>query len=68
MNEITSALVSIAMAIVGLAIVAVLVSKNAKTSAVVQAASAGFGNDILAAVSPVSGSGMTGYLQYPSMF
>ena len=55
MNSITSALVVIGTAIVGVAALSVLVSKNANTSQVITSASNGFGNSILAAVSPVTG-------------
>ena len=67
MNEILAGAVSIALSIVGLAIIAVLVSNRANTAGVIQAASAGFGNDLLAAVSPVTGGGGSGgYLSYGS--
>lgn len=52
-NQITT----IALAIVGLAILAVLVSKNANTSGVIGAAAGGLAQDIGAAVSPVTGGG-----------
>lgn len=50
------ALGAIAAAVVGLAIVSVLVSKNAQTPRVVQAATGGFSQIIGAAVAPVSGA------------
>lgn len=54
-------IVTIAVAIVGIAILAVLVSKNAQTPAVIKAATGGFAQDIGAAVSPVTGGlGATG--------
>ena len=56
-------IVTIAVAIVGIAILAVLVSKNAQTPAVIKAATGGFATDISAAVSPVTGGlGATGGL------
>ena len=55
MNEIWGGIVSIALAIVGIAIVSVLVSKNAQTPQVLQAASQGFAADLGAALSPVTG-------------
>jgi hypothetical protein len=61
MNEMWSSVVTIATAIVGIAILAVIVSKNANTSGVLQAATQGFATDIQAAVSPVTG-GSTGNL------
>lgn len=48
-------IVTIATAIVGLAILATLVSKNANSSGVISAATGGFAQDISAAVAPVTG-------------
>ena len=56
MSEAWQGIVSIALAIVGIAIVATLVSKNAQTPQVLRAASQGFAYDISAAVSPVTGA------------
>lgn len=58
-DNLITGLVTIATAIVGLAIFAVLVSKNAQTPQVIQSAGNALGSDITAAVSPVSG-GMGG--------
>lgn len=55
LNAFGEGLVTIALAIVGLAIVATLVSKNARTSQVAQATAGGFSESLLAAVSPVTG-------------
>lgn len=60
MNEMWTSIVTIATAIVGIAILAVLVSRNAQTPAVLQAATQGFAADIGAAVSPVTGGSFTG--------
>lgn len=49
-------IVKIVVAIIGLAIVAVLVSKNAQTSQVLSTASNAFKSIISAAVGPVSGT------------
>lgn len=57
MNNIISGVVTIAVAIVGLATLAVLVSKNANTSGVIGAAGQAFSGSIGAAVGPVSGGG-----------
>lgn len=57
MGDIGGAIAGIATAIIGLAIVAVLVSQNAQTSSVIQSAASGFGNVIGTAVGPVTGSG-----------
>ncbi len=61
MNEMWSSVVTVATAIVGLAIVAVLVSNNAQTGNVIGAATGGFANDLAAAVSPVTGGGVGGF-------
>jgi hypothetical protein len=55
MSELTKSLTAIATAIIGLAILSVIVSKNAKTTDVISAASTGLATDIQAAVSPVTG-------------
>lgn len=65
MNHFTEAFVTIVMAIVGLAFVSVLVSRNAQTSAVAQAVSSGIGNNIATAISPVSGANVSPNLSYP---
>jgi hypothetical protein len=55
MNELTHATVSIALAIVGVAILAVLVSKNANTSQVLGSAGSAFAGALAAAEGPVTG-------------
>jgi PRD1 phage membrane DNA delivery len=54
-DQLFGTVATVAMAIVGVAILAVLVSKNAQTPAVIQAATSGFASDLAVAVSPVSG-------------
>lgn len=68
MGDAVHSLVSIAIAIVGVAIVAVLVSKNTQTANVIHAAGSAFGNDLAVAISPATGSGMgvSPTLSYPS--
>jgi hypothetical protein len=56
---------TIALAIVGLGIVAVVVSRKAQTPAVIQAAGSAFGNALGVAESPVTGSGYSVNLSYP---
>jgi hypothetical protein len=58
--------VTIALAIVGLGIVSVLVSKNANTSGVIQATASGFGNSLAVAEAPVTGAHTPITLAYPS--
>jgi len=60
LNETWSGIVTVLLAIVGVAIVAVLVSQQAQTSGVISAAARGFAADIEAAVSPVTGSNALG--------
>lgn len=57
MGNIGEQVVTIATAIIGVAILAVLVSKNSNTSSVISAAGAAFSNAIGVAVSPVTGGG-----------
>lgn len=56
-EKVIEAVVAIATAIVGIAILSVLVSKQANTAQVVQAGGSAFASDIEAAVSPVTGGG-----------
>jgi len=53
-DRIITELVTIATAIVGVAIVAVIVGKNANTAAVLTAGGNAFATDLKAAVSPVT--------------
>lgn len=55
-----SAVLKVAVAIVGVAIVAVLVSRNAQTSAVINSAGSALASVLKAATGPVSNSGLTG--------
>jgi len=54
-DNLINSVTTVAVAIVGIAIIAVLVSKQAQTGAVVQNVAEGFGSAIRAAVSPLSG-------------
>lgn len=65
MSTFTEALVTIATAIVGLAIVATLVSKNAQTPQVIQASGSAFSNALAVAESPVTGAQTNINLSYP---
>lgn len=66
MNSLTEAVLTILMAIVGVAILALLVSPKAKTSEVVQALASGFGNSLAVAQSPVTGNKVNIDTSYPS--
>jgi hypothetical protein len=65
MNTMTEALVTIATAIVGLAIIATLVSKKSQTPAVIQASGSAFSNALGVAESPVTGATYNLDLSYP---
>lgn len=56
MSDIWQSLTVIALAIVGVATLAVIVSKNANTVGVVNATGAAFSNSLAVAISPVTGA------------
>ena len=56
-EQFISSAVAVATAIIGLAIIATLVSNKAQTGNVIQAATGGFAQDLVAAESPLGGSG-----------
>jgi len=55
-EQLITSVVTVLTAIIGVAIIAVLVSKNAATSQVIQAGSSGFSQALGTALSPVTGS------------
>lgn len=57
---------AIAGLLVTVAIISVVVSKNAQTPAVLQAAASGFGNSLAVAEAPVTGANTPINLSYPS--
>jgi len=57
-DQLIGGVVTVATAIVGVAIIAVLVGSNAKTSNVISAAGSAFGNALSAAEAPVTGGGL----------
>jgi hypothetical protein len=65
MNQITEMLVTIAVAIVGLGIVSVLVSRKSQTPQVIQASGSAFSNALAVAESPVTGATYNIDLSYP---
>lgn len=67
-ESLTNSVVSIATAIVGLALVAVIFGTNSKTATVIQAGGSALAQDISAAVSPVTGGGFTSGLSLPTTF
>jgi PRD1 phage membrane DNA delivery len=66
MDRITEGIVTVFIAIIGVAILSVLVSPKARTSQVIQATASGFGNDLGVAVSPVTGNQYAINLSYPN--
>lgn len=60
MGEIGTAITSILMAIIGVAIIAVLVSPRAQTGNVLSAGGTAIGNVLSSALSPVTGGGTVG--------
>jgi len=67
-DSLVNALVSVALAIVGVATISVIVSKNANTTAVISSASQGFSGALSTALSPVTGNtgagNFSGFGQY----
>ena len=61
MDQFWPTISGVAALIIGLAAVAVVLSPKATTSQVIQSGSSGFAQLIGAAVSPVTGGGMTGF-------
>jgi hypothetical protein len=59
-NELITGTFTVLLAIVGVAIIAVLVSRNANTTGVLSAGSGAFSQSLGAALSPVTGSGSLG--------
>jgi uncharacterized membrane protein len=66
MSQATEAIVTILTAIVGVAILAVLVSKRSNTAGVLQAAGSAFSNALGVATQPVTGSQIAFNVGYPS--
>lgn len=66
MSQLTEALVTIGVAIVGVAILAVIVSRNSNTTGVLQAMGTAFSSALGVAVSPVTGSNVAPNMTYPS--
>jgi len=66
MNSTISAIVQIATAIVGVAILAVLVSRQSNTSGVIKSAGDAFSGALTAAVSPIAGNYAQTYGFQPS--
>lgn len=61
MTEFWNSVVTIVLAIIGIAGLAVILSKNSNTTGVLQAGGSSVGNLLGVALSPVTGSGSTGF-------
>lgn len=57
-DSLITSVVTVLMAIVAVAIVAVLVSKSATTGSVISAGSGGFSQDLSTALGPITGGGL----------
>ena len=58
-DHLIGSIVTVLTAIIGVAIIAVLVSQKAQTGSVISAAGSAFANDLSAAVAPVTGAQAT---------
>jgi hypothetical protein len=61
MNNVTESIVTILTAIIGVAILSILVSRNAQTSSVISSAASGFSKILGTAEAPVTGNGFSSY-------
>jgi PRD1 phage membrane DNA delivery len=59
-DQLITSVVTVLTAIIGVAIIATLVSKNANTSQVIQAGGSAFSSALGTALSPVTGSSFSG--------
>lgn len=66
MNSFFEAATTIALAVIGLGVVSVVVSRNAQTPAVIQSAASGLANNIGVAESPVTGNRVQLTTGYPA--
>ena len=67
-TELFKELATVLLGIVGVAIIAVIVSKNSQSPAVIQSAGSAFSNALDVAVSPVTGNSSPPNLSYPNQF
>jgi lipoprotein signal peptidase len=65
MSNLTEMLLTIGMGVIGVAFLALIVSKNSNTAGVIQASASGFGNTLDVAISPVTGATVAPNLAYP---
>jgi hypothetical protein len=60
-EQLITSIVTVLTAIIGVAILAVLVSKQSQTSSVISSASKGFSTDLGVALSPITGGGLSNF-------
>lgn len=61
MNQLVNSLTVLLAAIIGVAILSVILSKNSNTTAVIDSSASGFGKLLNAAEAPVTGSSFGGF-------
>lgn len=66
MHPLVEAIVTISLAVIGLGVVSVIVSKNANTTGVIQAGASALANNIGVAQSPVTGNSVSINTSYPN--
>lgn len=66
MNSFAEGAATIVLAVIGLAMVAIIVSRKSNAGGIIQAAASGVSNAIGVAISPVTGSSPSFDLSYPS--
>lgn len=65
MNSFMESVATIGLAVIGLAMVAVLISRRSNTAGIIQAGASGLANNIGVAISPVTGGSFSLDLGYP---
>lgn len=68
MNSFVEGVATIALAVIGLAMVAVLISRNSNTAGVIRAGASGLANNIGVAISPITGASYSPDLSYGGGF
>lgn len=66
MNALTEGIITIVLAVVGIAALSIILSNKSNTTGVIQASASGLGNALGVAESPVTGADITYSLAYPS--
>jgi len=67
-DQLITSIVTVLTAIIGVAIIAILVSRQSQTGAVIQAGGGAFSNVLGTALSPVTGGGFSGRGVLPTGF